>query len=124
MTGTTQIVVVDDDDAFRDSLCDLLRSLRFDVRAFVSAEDLLGSQGWLGASCLLVDASMPGATGMELQLCLRELGSTVPIVFVTGYEDRALQEHMLAGGAVACLCKPFEEEQLLSCLDRALRPGG
>jgi FixJ family two-component response regulator len=117
------ISIVDDDESFSDSLCGTLRALGYSVRVFASAEALLDSNAWLDADCLFVDATMPGASGPELQERLASQHNQIPIIFVTGYgghEGEALRAQVMAEGAVACLCKPFEEDELLAALGRAM----
>jgi FixJ family two-component response regulator len=121
MTRRARITVVDDDESFRESLHCLLEACDYDVLVFTSAEALLASEIWLDSDCLLVDATLPGTSGPELQQRLRALSSAIPIVFVTGYEDEELKARVISQGAVDCLCKPFEEEELLASLNQVLR---
>jgi FixJ family two-component response regulator len=121
--GSATISIVDDDESFSDSLSGLLRALGYSVLVFASAEALLDSSAWEDADCLLVDATMPGASGPELQEELSFRRSRIPIIFVTGYgglEGDALRARVMAEGAIDCLCKPFEEDELLAALDRAM----
>ena len=120
MTNRISISVVDDDESSRESLCALLRVCDYDVNAFENAEEFLSSNIWANSSCLLVDASLPGVSGPDLQRCLRALQNTIPVIFITGYEDPELKARVVAAGAVDCLSKPFEEDDLLSTLRRAL----
>ena len=122
-TERARITIVDDDDSFRESLHDLLKACNYDVLVFISAEALLATETWLDSDCLLVDATLPGTSGPELQRQLRARRSAIPIVFVTGYEDDELKARVIAEGAVDCLCKPFEEEELLASLNRVLGRG-
>ena len=81
------IVVVDDDDALRNSLDDLLQSVGFRVQGFASAEAFLQAQHAPETACLLLDVRLPGMNGPELQ---RQLGGThwrIPIIFITAYAD-------------------------------------
>jgi FixJ family two-component response regulator len=123
--GRASISIVDDDESFSESLCGTLCALGYSVRVFPSAEALLDSSVWMDTDCLLVDATMPGASGPELQERLSSRHSRIPIIFVTGYggsEGEALRARVMADGAVACLCKPFEEDELLAALGRAFDP--
>jgi FixJ family two-component response regulator len=117
------ISIVDDDESFREALCGTLDALGYRVRAFPSAEALLDSSTWMDADCLLVDATMPGVSGPELQAKLAAQSGRIPIIFVTGYGGQigeALRARVMAEGAVACLCKPFEEDELVAALGRAI----
>ena len=115
------IVVVDDDDALRNSLDDLLQSVGFRVQGFASAEAFLQVQHAPETACLLLDVRLPGMNGLELQ---RQLGVThwrIPIIFVTAYADDDARERALAAGAVAFLYKPCREQELLDAIDVALK---
>jgi len=114
--------VVDDDDALRNSLDDLLQSVGFRVQGFASAEVFLQAQHTPETACLLLDVRLPGMNGLELQ---RQLGVThwrIPIIFITAYADDAMRAHALAAGAVAVLSKPCREEDLLNAIEAALTP--
>jgi len=115
-------VVVDDDDALRNSLDDLLQSVGFRVQGFASAEAFLQAQHAPETACLLLDVRLPGMNGLELQ---RQLGVThwrIPIIFITAYADDDMRTRALAAGAVAVLSKPCREEDLLNAIEAALMP--
>jgi FixJ family two-component response regulator len=114
------ISVVDDDLSLRESLPDQLQLLGFDVMAFGSAEDFLASEALDDTQCLLLDVSMPGMSGPQLQQELKRRELKIPIVFMTAHRDRALCADLLARGAVDCLFKPFSEQDLRSALVRAV----
>jgi FixJ family two-component response regulator len=109
-----RLVLVDDDESFRESLAALLRVHDFEVRAFSSTESFLECQPPPDADCLLVDASLAGSAD-EIGR-----GSHAPIIFVTGYAGAGIEQRVRSRGGVACLSKPFEEDELLSALSRAL----
>lgn len=117
------ISVVDDDESVRESLPDLLRELGFDARAFSSAEEFLASDILARTRCLVVDVSMPGISGPDLQQELRHRRQEIPIVFITAHGDETLRPRLLASGAVECLFKPFSEAALLRALNTALHAG-
>jgi FixJ family two-component response regulator len=117
------IAVVDDDPFARTAMCRLLIALGFQVEAWASAEDYLEDSSMQRASCLLLDVHFPGMSGLELQRRLREKGSRIPIVFVTGSHDEQLRQEALARGAVDLLHKPVSEEALLSAIRSAFAPG-
>ena len=114
------ISVVDDDVSLRESLPDLLDMLGFAARPFASAEEFLASDVIADTRCLILDVSMPGMSGPELQSELSRRGLRLPIIFVTGQCDQNLRATLLARGAVECLFKPFSEQALRSALDRAV----
>ena len=115
------IAIVDDDESFRESLDALLRTYDYDVQLFGSAEEFLASDDWLGSDCLLVDVTLPGASGSALLTLLQARSSTIPVVFVTGYDDAELRTQVISAGAIDCLCKPFEEDELFASLGKAFR---
>ena len=114
------ISIVDDDDALRSSLEDLIRSVGFRVQGFVSAEAFLRSNQVQKTDCLILDVRMPGMTGLGLQHQLRSESPDLPIIFITAYEDRNVQTQAFEAGAAAFLYKPVHEQDLLSAIDAAL----
>lgn len=121
MTSDPPLVsVVDDDESVRESLPDLLRELGFAADAFASAEEFLASGQAGRTRGLLLDITMPGMSGPELQQELARRGYAIPIVFITGQQDDSVRTRMMAGGAVECLFKPFGEAALRNALRVAL----
>jgi FixJ family two-component response regulator len=116
------VSVVDDDESVRESLPDLIRQFGFAAEAFSSAEAFLASGVVGGTSCLLLDITMPGMSGPDLQHELKRRRQDVPIVFITGRGDETVRPRLLAHGAVECLFKPFSDAALLDALNAALRP--
>jgi FixJ family two-component response regulator len=114
------ISVVDDDVSSRESLPDLLRAFGFAALPFSSAEEFLASDALGDTQCLILDVSMPGMSGPELQSELGRRGLRLPIVFITAHCDPGLRADLIARGAVECLFKPFSEQDLRSALDRAI----
>jgi FixJ family two-component response regulator len=114
------VSVVDDDESVRESLPDLLRELGFDAEAFSSAEEFLESDPEGRTHSLILDVSMPGMTGPELQRELTRRGSKIPIIFITAHADDTVRPSLLEEGAVECLFKPFSEAALLAALQSAL----
>jgi FixJ family two-component response regulator len=115
------ISVVDDDESVRESLPDLLKELGYDVQAFSSAERFLGSNWVEETKCLILDISMPGMTGPELQQELKLRGRDIPIIFITAERDGSVRPRALEQGAVEWLSKPFSESALLRALNSVLR---
>jgi FixJ family two-component response regulator len=115
------IAVVDDDDALRDSLDDLLQSVGFRTHGFASAEAFLQAQPAPETACLLLDVRLPGMNGLELQRQLGVMRWQIPIIFVTAYADDDVRAHALAAGAIAVLSKPCREADLLYAIDVALK---
>jgi two-component system, LuxR family, response regulator FixJ len=114
------IGIIDDNEAMRDSLRDLIESAGFEVRCFGSGGAFLDSDLQGQAACLIVDIRMPKMTGLELQARLKEVACSIPIIFVTAYEDAALRTQAMNAGAVAFVVKPFDHRLLLSMLRSAL----
>lgn len=114
------ISVVDDDESVRESLPELVKELGFAARAFASAEAFLTSDALADTRCLALDVMMPGMSGPELQRELIRRKLKVPIIFITAHADKSVMSALLAGGAVACLLKPFSEEELRQALSAAL----
>jgi FixJ family two-component response regulator len=116
------ISVVDDDDAVRESLRALLRSVKFVVEVFASAEEFLSSGRARETDCLILDVRMPGMNGLELQSRLVASNPGMPVIFITAHGDEELRSRALRGGAVDYLLKPFSEEALLNAVQTALSP--
>ena len=115
------VSVVDDDESVRESLPDLIRQFGFCARAFSSAEAFLASESLSETRCLLLDISMPGMSGPDLQQELSRRRQEIPIVFITALGDEMIRPRLLAHGAIACLFKPFSDIALLDALNAALR---
>jgi FixJ family two-component response regulator len=113
------VCVVDDDESVRESLPDLLRELGYSVEAFASAEDFIGSEHVASTRCLILDVTMPGMSGPELQRELIQSGSKIPIVFITAHVHATLRPALLEHGAIDCLFKPFTEAELVAALKAA-----
>ena len=94
------ISIVDDDVSVRESLPDLLRSFGFEVAPFASAEAFLASDSLARTGCLLLDISMPGMTGPELQDELLRRRHDIPIIFITAHSDDRVIPRLLEKGAV------------------------
>src|SRR5262249_46625164 len=122
MSGAPLIAIVDDDDALRDSLDDLLRSLGFRTQEFRSAEAFLSANQARETACLILDVRMPGMNGIELQRQIIAANWLIPIIFVTAHADADARARALEAGAVAFLYKPCREEDLLNAIDAALKP--
>ena len=118
------VSVVDDDEAVRESLPELLKDMGFEAKAFASANEFLMS-GYVSATrCLILDMAMPGMSGPELQRELTLRGQDMEIIFITARADEAVRRQLIARGAVECLFKPFSEQELKAALDAALSGSG
>jgi FixJ family two-component response regulator len=123
MQQRTLISVVDDDVSSRESLPDLLQILGFAAVPFASAEEFLASDALADTWCLVLDVSMPGMSGPQLQCELNRRELDIPIIFITGQCDQDLRADLLAEGAVECLFKPFSEQDLRAALERVAGTG-
>jgi len=113
--------IVDDDAAFRTAIERRLRKAGYEVATYPSAQHLLDhlpNESELG--CILLDVRIPGLSGPELQARLSELGSTLPIVFLTGYAEVRTTVRAIKAGAEDVLTKPVSSEELLGAIERAL----
>ena len=115
------ISIVDDDESVREATNALVRSLGYAAATFASAEEFLDSDRVHATSCVIADVQMPGLSGIDLQHRLLDQGLHVPIIFVTAFPDERTRRRALDAGAIDFLSKPWSDEQLISCLDMALR---
>ena len=116
-----RVYVVDDDASFRAAIERRLKLAGYQVATYPSAQQLLdGMPDENVPSCILLDVQIPGLSGPELQGRLSDLGSTLPIVFLTGHADTVTTVRTIKAGAEDFLTKPVESEQLLGAIERAL----
>jgi len=118
------IYLVDDDEAVRDALGMLLKSIGLEHETFASALDFLQSYDARRHSCLVADIRMPGLSGLELQQRLNEQRSEIPIIFITGHGDVPMAVTALKSGAVDFLQKPFRDQDLIDRIHKALDRDG
>jgi two-component system response regulator FixJ len=115
--------VVDDDAAIRDSLSFLLGSADLDTRVYESALAFLDQIGDLAPGCIITDVRMPGMSGLELVLKLKEIGVVRPVIVLTGHADVSLAVEAMKAGVVDFIEKPFDDETLLAAVKTALARG-
>lgn len=115
------ISIVDDDRSVREAVKSLVRSLGHDAVTFASAEDYLGSDCIRDSECLITDVQMPGMTGFDLRDRLIADGYRKPIIFMTALSAEEVPVRVKETGACGFLRKPFTDERLIECLDKALR---
>ena len=116
----TLISVVDDDESMREAIRGLMKSLGYTAVAFASAEGFLSSRQIPRTSCLITDVQMPGITGLELHHRLLAAGKIIPTILITAYPDDSARERALGDGVVSYLSKPFDENDLLTCIRSSL----
>ena len=114
------VYLVDDDPGVRKALSRVLREEGWNVEVFESAEAYVARPGDRLGGCLVLDVSLPGLDGLELQRRLTEAGGAVPIVFVTGYGDIPMSVKAMKGGASDFLTKPVQAEALVAAVRSAI----
>jgi FixJ family two-component response regulator len=119
MTEPT-IFIVDDDEAYRDSLVELVASVGLHCECFASALNFLAAFDPARAGCLVLDVRMARMSGLALQARLKTMGATLPIVFISGHGDLEMAVKAIKDGAVDFVQKPYREQQLLDAIKRGL----
>jgi FixJ family two-component response regulator len=115
--------VVDDDQSVRRGLRRLFRSAGYAAETFASAEDYLAREFFEGPTCLVLDVRMPGLNGLGLQKELEARGGCEQIVFITGHSDVPTATRAMKDGAVDFLLKPFDSDELIAAVKKALSRG-
>jgi FixJ family two-component response regulator len=118
--ANSMVFAVDDDASVRKGLTRLLRSAGYKHEIFKSASDFLARPPHSGPSCVIVDVQMPVLNGMDFQETLIRQRREEQLVFVTGHGDIPMCAQAMKAGAVDFLGKPFDDEELLQCVQRAL----
>ena len=114
------VFIVDDDPLIRASIQGLLKSANLQSESFETAEQFLRRGRWDGPSCLILDVSLPGMSGLDFQVQLQNAGLQIPIIFVTGHGDIPMTVKAMKLGATEFLTKPFNDRQLLDSVEQAL----
>ena len=115
------VYVVDDNPSVRKALSRLFRSINYEVEAFASAKQFLQATPDGHPACVVLDVRMPRMSGLDLQKELAGLDSDLPIVFITGHGDIDMAVQAMKDGAVDFLPKPFDDQDLLDSVERALQ---
>src|SRR3981189_2232904 len=115
-----RVFVIDDDAAMRAAIQGLLKSAGLRSETFGAAEDFLRSKRPDGPSCLVLDVSLPGISGLDFQHQLADAGIQIPIIFITGHGDIPMTVRAMKSGAVEFLTKPFHDQDLLDAIYEAL----
>jgi FixJ family two-component response regulator len=121
--GQPLISIVDDDQLMRDSMRQLVKSFGYTVATFPSAMAFLKSPDLDETACLIADVQMPGMTGDELYRRLIGDGRSIPTILVTAYPNDRVRERSLGDGVVCYIHKPFDQNNLMSCVRKALEFG-
>lgn len=120
MPLNSSVSVVEDDDSLRTAIVGLLDSLGYRVKAYASAETFLDDAAGRHADCIITDIQMPGLSGIELKHHLDRLGVQTPVVMITARTEPSLHARAKASGAVCVLQKPFQEADLVRCIEGLL----
>jgi two-component system response regulator FixJ len=115
--------VIDDDEALRDSIRMFLANEGLDVRTYASADAFLRTLDLPATGCVVTDVRMPGMSGMDLLVEIGRQGLALPVIVVTGHADVPLAVRAMKRGAVDLLEKPFQGEELIDAVRRALDAG-
>jgi FixJ family two-component response regulator len=118
------VYVVDDDQAFRDSMRWLLESAGYRVALYATADHFLATCVPEPGSCAVLDVRMPGLSGLELQEEILRRGYALPLIFVTGHGDVPVAVNAIKRGAVDFIEKPFKDSDLLALVQGALQFDG
>jgi FixJ family two-component response regulator len=113
------VFVIDDDIEVRMSIQGLLKAAGLHSESFGTAEEFLRKKVSDGPSCLVLDVSLPGVGGLELQRKLADAGVRIPIIFITGHGDIPMTVKAIKSGAVEFLTKPFIDQDLLNAIQQA-----
>lgn len=113
------VFIVDDDPSICEGLMNLLESVGITARPYSSAEAFTQAWNPESAGCLLLDARLPGISGVELQEQLQKAGISLPVIFMTAHGDVPMVRKVMKAGAVEFLIKPFQKEELLHAVEHA-----
>jgi FixJ family two-component response regulator len=119
LPSSPTVFVIDDDVEVRLSIQGLLKAAGLRSESFATAEEFLHNKVPDGPSCLVLDVSLPGVNGLELQRKLADAGMRIPIVFITGHGDIPMTVKAIKSGAVEFLTKPFIDQDLLNAIEQA-----
>jgi FixJ family two-component response regulator len=118
--NTPIVYVVDDDFSMRESLESLIRCAGWQPETFESAQDFLDRPRDFVPSCLVLDVTLPGLNGLDLQKRIAVDRMDMPIIFITGDGDVPMSVQAMKAGAAEFLTKPFGEEVLLTAIQNAI----
>ncbi|KQV73250.1 two-component system response regulator [Rhizobium sp. Root1220] len=117
---TPLIHIVDDDPDIRESLLDLFSVVGLQAVAFASGDQFVAAADLSAPGCVVVDLRMPGKTGLDIQVYLNEVGSTLPLIFLTAHADIQASVIAMKAGAADFITKPFRNQELLTAVDVAI----
>lgn len=114
------VFVIDDDPSVRKALARLLKYAKFQVEVFASSDDFLKRSPPKVPACIILDVQLPGLNGLDLQAKLEAQNVHLPIVFITGHGDIPMTVRAMKAGAVDFLPKPFDNQDLLAIIRKAV----
>jgi FixJ family two-component response regulator len=113
------VFIVDDDASICEGLCNLLEAVGVNAEHYPSAEKFRDNWSESRAGCLLLDARLPGMSGVEFQEQMQTSGISIPVIFMTAHGDMPMVRKVMKAGAVEFLIKPFQKEELLHAVEQA-----
>ena len=116
----SMVFIVDDDESVRKALKRLISSVGIKVETFAAAYEFLSRERYDGPCCLVLDIRMPGLSGLDLQQELNKMDHIIPIIFITGHGNIPMSVRAMKAGAVDFLEKPFDDQDLLDLIQRAI----
>jgi len=119
-TISSKVFIVDDDDAVRNSLRMLFKTVDIDAATFESGDAFLHEHDADWQGCIVLDIRMPGTSGLEVQKILSERGNTLPIIFITGHGDVPMAVEAMQLGAFDFVQKPFRDQELVDRVSQAM----
>jgi two-component system response regulator FixJ len=120
MSADTDVHVIDDDEAVRESIEFLLRTAGLTVKTYESAAAFLDAAPGISHGCVITDVRMPGLSGIDLLRHLKEMQVPLPVIVITGHGDVPLAVEAMKFGAIDFLEKPFDDDILLAAVRSAL----
>jgi len=118
--NTGKVFIVDDDDAVRNSLRLLFKTINIEAATFASGDEFLHEYDADWQGCVVLDIRMPGTSGLEVQKILEERGNRLPIIFITGHGDVPMAVEAMQRGAFDFVQKPFRDQELMDRVSQAL----
>jgi FixJ family two-component response regulator len=120
VSDTGLVYIVDDEETVRRSVARLVRSVGLRAETFSSVQAFLAQNRRAYPACLVLDVRLPGESGLDLQAALGPAQRSLPIIFITGRGTVPISVRAMKGGALDFLQKPFDGQELLDCIHRAL----
>ena len=115
------VFIIDDDRGMRQAIQDLVESVGLRAESFATGEEFLRTKHTDRPGCLVLDVRLPQMSGLDFQRRLTEIGSQIPIIFITAHGDIPMSVRALKSGAVEFLTKPFRDQDLLDAIHQALQ---